>query len=197
MPEILIEYNRFLDPVFIAYIKSQSRFKDWEVPSIEEVLARIQNYKNEWDKEGNLILESLCQVTNLNFNRNAIDVYIVSGNPRTFSNPIVIKSGFDPSEFVDTLTHELIHRLFTLSKVKKDKMFSSKYENETDIVKNHILLHAILKYIYLDILKDTGRLDKNIGRSKRHSTNEYSRAWEIVEIEGYKELINNFISMNR
>lgn len=149
-------------------------------------MARVKNYKSEWAKFG------LCNITELKFNRDVIDVYIVSVNPRQFSNPIIIKSGFEPDEFIDTLTHELIHRLLVLNKIKKTAIVNKQYMDESATTQNHILVHALLQYIYLDILKDSVRLEKNILRSKNHNTNDYSRAWETVEKEGYKKIINEF-----
>ncbi|MHB0978277.1 MAG: hypothetical protein ACYC1K_02655 [Minisyncoccota bacterium] len=193
MPKILIEYNRFLDPIFVASIQSQQRWKDWKPAPLEEVLEKVEAYKKEWAEYGPKIMNALYDVTGLNFNREVIEVYIVSGNLRQFSNPIVIKSGFSSSEFVDVLTHELIHRLFTLNSLKKRLIISEKYLNESDLVRNHILLHALLKYIYLDILNEPERLSKNVSRSKAHSTSDYIRTWEIVEIEGYMNIINEFV----
>lgn len=69
---------------------------------------------------------------------------------------------------------------------------NNKFLNEPDSVKNHIIVHSLLKYIYLNVLKDESRLEKNILRSKNHKTNEYARAWKIVEQEGYKNLIEEF-----
>mgnify|MGYP001601777619 CR=1 FL=1 len=192
-PKILIEYNRFLDPIFIASIQSQQRWKDWKPAPLEEVLEKVELYKKEWEKYGPKIISTLYDITELNFNREAIDVYIVSGNLRQFSNPIVIKSGFSPSEFVDTLAHELIHRLFTLNSIKKSLLISEKYLNESNLVKNHVLLHALLKYIYLDVFNEPERLSRNVLRSEAHSTNDYARAWEIVEAEGYMNIINEFV----
>jgi hypothetical protein len=153
---------------------------------------RVGNYKSEWDKHGSAILSGLCDITQLEFHRDVIDVYIVSGNPRQFSNPIVMKCGFSPLEFVNELTHELIHRLFVLNRLKKSMIELGGYMSESDLVKDHILLHALLKYVYLDILNDESRLKINIDGSALHSTNEYSRAWEIVEVEGYMNIINEF-----
>lgn len=192
IPKIIIEYNRFLDPIFINYVKSNPEWKNYSIPEKEEVLKRVENYKKEWTKNEQKILHGLCDSINLEFNRDVIDIYIVSVNPRQFSNPIIIKSGFKPDEFVDILTHELIHRLLVLNKIKKEAIVSDKYSDETDIVKNHIIVHALLKYIYLDILKDASRLEKNFLRSKNHNTNDYFRTWEIVEREGYKKLIDEF-----
>ncbi len=192
IPTIIIEYNRFLDPIFINYVKSNSQWKNYPIPEKEEILERVENYKKEWSEHGLNILQGLIDVAGLEFHRDVIDVYIVSINPRQFSNPIIIKSGFSPDEFIDVLTHELIHRLLVLNRIKKGSLIGDKYSDETDIVKNHIIVHALLKYIYLDILKDSSRLEKNILRSKNHGTSEYFRAWEIVENDGYKNLIEEF-----
>lgn len=44
LPEIIIKYNRFLDPIFIAYIKSQEQWKDWVIPKKEDVLEQVKKY---------------------------------------------------------------------------------------------------------------------------------------------------------
>ena len=111
------------------------------------------------------------------------------------SHPLIIKSGYPPDKFVDVLIHELIHRLIDSNglgriayKVKK------KYVNESGFVKAHIIIHAILKYIYLDILKQPYWLNRSLLSLKKHRTDEYSRAWEIVEQDGYRKIISDFKS---
>ena len=198
LPKIIIKYGKPLDPIFIFYCQNNPDLKErgwnnWVPPTQEEVFKRIEGYKREWSKYETKILGGICTVLDLEFKRNAIDVYIVSGNPRQLSAPIVIKSGFSPDEFVDSLTHELIHTLFGDNGERIpisiwDEMFSG----ETSPVKSHVVVHAVLKYIYLNILKDEKRLERNIDVSKKHSTNDYSRAWEIVEKEGYIEVIKKF-----
>lgn len=200
VPRILIKYGKVLDPIFIFYCQNSPDLKargwnDWVPPTQEEVFKRIENYRKEWSKYETKILKGICDVLNLEFKRNVIDVYIVSGNPRQLSAPIVIKSGFSPDEFIDSLTHELIHTLFGDNGERVpifiwDEMFPG----ETNSVKSHVVLHSILKYIYLDILKDEKRLERNIDTSKKHNTNDYLRAWEIVEKEGYLEIIKKFKS---
>ena len=197
IPEIRIKYNRLIDPIFIFYCQNNPELKksgwnDWVPPQKEGIDRRVENYKTEWVKYEEKILKGLIEITGLDFKNQIIDVHIVSGNPRQISNPLIIKSGFLPDEFVDVLTHELLHRLLTINKIKKEIMVSEKYTEETVATQNHIIVHALLKYIYLDILKDDSRLRKNIEDSKKHSTNEYARAWDIVEKEGYMKLINEF-----
>lgn len=194
LPKIRIKYNRFLDPVFKAYIKSNPKWKDWIEPTETEVKERVKKYKEEWAKYEKEILEGICNTLGLNFSQNIIDVHIVSGNDRQFSNPVVIKSGFKPDEFIESLSHELIHRLFSdnVQNVVVGKIFLEMFPDENELARNHIITHATLEFIYLDILKDKERLAKNIERSSKSSFPEYSRAWEIVEEKGYRELINDF-----
>lgn len=197
LPEIKIKYNRLIDPIFVFYCQNNPELKklgwnDWVPPSKEEIIQRVENYKAEWAKYEEKILKGLIKITGLDFKNQIIDVHIVSGNPRQISNPLIVKSGFSPDEFVDVLTHELLHRLFTLNRINKEIMISKKYIEETEAVKNHIIVCALLKYVYLDILKDDSRLRKNMENSKKHRTDDYTRAWNIVEKEGYIKLINEF-----
>ena len=198
IPKIIIKYNRFLDPIFIFFCKNNPELKkrgwnDWMPPGKKEVLERVKNYKTEWTKQGEEILQGICGTLNLDFQRNIIDVHVVSGIPRGFSEPIVVKSSFSPEEFVDTLSHELIHVLFqdNIEKVPMS-ILSEMFPQENQLTKNHVITHAVLKYIYLEILKDHPRLDKNIKRSLDAGSQDYMRAWEIVEKKGYRELIDEF-----
>lgn len=199
-PKIIIKYGKLLDPIFIFYCKNNPDLKargwnDWIPPTQEEIFKRIEDYKKEWSKYETKILKSICAVFNLRFKRNMIDVYIVSGNPRQLSAPIIIKSGFSPNEFVDSLSHELIHKLFEDNgKRIPMSIFDEMFPGETNAVKNHVVVHSALKYIYLNILKDDERLERNINSSKKHTTSDYLRAWEIVEKEGYVEIIKKFKS---
>ena len=203
LPKIIIKYGKLLDPIFIFYCQNNPDLKargwnDWMPPTQEEVFKRIENYKKEWSKHEKKILEGICAVLGLKFKRDAIDVYIVSGNPRQLSAPIIIKSGFSPDEFVDSLTHELIHTLFEDNgRIIPISIWDEMFPGETSAVKSHVVVHSVLKYIYLDVLKDGKMLERNIESSRKHNTNDYLRAWEIVEKEGYIEIIKKFKSKIR
>lgn len=194
LPKIRIKYNRFLDPIFKAYIKSNPKWKDWVEPTEAEVKERVKKYKEEWAKYEKEILEGICNVLGLNFSQNIIDVHIVSGNDRQFSNPVVIKSGFEPDEFIESLMHELIHRLFSdnIQNIIASKIFLEMFPDENELTRNHIITHAALKFIYVDILKDKEKLEINIEKSSKSSFPEYKHAWILVEKMGYKELIAEF-----
>ena len=197
-PKIIIKYNLSIDPIFAFYCQNNPELKkrgwnEWVVPPKEEIIRRIRAYRKEWSKYEKKILNGICDILGLNFKINIIDVYIVSGISRAIGDPIIIKSGFRPDEFVDVLTHELIHRLFNLNELGRIvHKVKEKYVNESPVTKKHIIVHAVLKYIYLDILKQPYRLDRDLLSSKKHSTDDYSKAWEIVEQDGYRQIISDF-----
>ncbi|HUD01589.1 MAG TPA: hypothetical protein VMR37_04635 [Rhabdochlamydiaceae bacterium] len=181
-PQIEIRYNKFLDPIFKGWILAQPQWKDWVCPSLEEVLDKTEKYKNEWRKYEEKILGGITLATGLKFKRNYIDVFVVSGNLRPFSRPVVLKSTYDLDQFINIITHELIHCLFSDNRISEDK--KDPYpENK------HILLHAVLKYIYLDILNEPERLKLNIKMSSESKNPEYISAWNEIGKLGYKEIL--------
>ncbi len=198
IPEIRIAYNRFLDPIFIFYCQNNPELKqrgwnDWTPPSRDEVKERVERYKAAWERDGEKILQAIQNALGLTFVRNVIDVHVVSGLSRGFSSPIVLKSGFAPGEFVDVLAHELIHVLFQDNVAQvPTSMLDELFPGESITTRNHILVHAALAHLYLDILKDEKRLEANRQRSGKTSDPGYVRAWEIVDERGYQNLLNLF-----
>lgn len=152
-PYINIFHNKALDPIFIAYIKSHEKWKDWVVPTDEEIEAKTKSFQAIWQENGDKILTAMQNVTGLSFVRNRIDISVVAGNPRSHSNPIIIKSSWTPEEFLNVLTHELIHNLvgdnseITQNKWKPWTQIVEQYPNEPKLVKNHILVYFIMRKI--------------------------------------------------
>jgi hypothetical protein len=185
-PIINIEYNRFLDPIFLGWIRSQEQYKNWIAPSKDEVLKNAEGYKRAWKIYGSRILSGLTEITGLMFKRNHIDVHVVTGNPRAFSFPIIVKSRYEPIEFVQVLAHELIHCLFKDNNIHSDQ--KDPYPNNP-----HILVHAVLKYIYLDCLNEPDMLRMNKERSLIGDGNdEYKTAWDFVEKVDYRFILRAF-----
>ena len=196
IPKIKILYNGLIDPIFIFYCQNNPELKkrgwnDWVPPSKEEILRRIKAYKEEWEKYEEKILTAMTEILSLEFINQVIDVNIVSGLSRAMSNPIIIKSGFSPSEFVDVLAHELIHKLFQDNvDIYPWKILQEMFPNEKDkTVLNHIITNAVLMYIFVDILKDQSRLDINLESSKNADSDSYAKAWGIVKERGHINLI--------
>lgn len=193
-PKIIIDYNRFLDPIFTAYIQSQPQWKNWVLPPVEEVKKQVNKYKNEWSKRGEKIVNGICEFTRLNFKQNIIFVHIVSGNPRPFSKPIILKSGYTVDEFITTLTHELVHNLFSDNKeIFSTEVADKLYPNEDSLTKNHIFLNATIKYVLVEKLNDKSLLEKEKILAKKSKQRGYARAWKIVEKEGYEKIKEKFI----
>lgn len=203
LPIVLIKYGELLDPFFIFYcqnntdLKTRGSWTGWEPKTQVEINENIKLFKEEWKKDGRKILQGICDILELDFYRNVIPAYFVSINPRPFSDPIVIRADYqNPKNAIDALMHEIIHVLF-MDNLKKTPMsiLTEMFPSETHTTQSHVIIHAVLKYIYLDVLKEPERLERDTARSKKHSASDYARAWEIVEEHGYKELIKEFIKM--
>jgi hypothetical protein len=193
IPRIKIKHGRFLEPIFTRYVTSDPRWSEVVVPSTEEVQERIQEYRSTWNTVHTLLLTSVCNTLDLTFDPGDISVYVVALNPRPFSDPIVLKSGYTQHEFVSVLTHELIHRLFSMNiRRVHATIFSDMFPDESPRTQNHVVVHAVLTHLFHDVLKNDAILDTNIERSKKHTTNEYVRAWDIVSDKGYMNIITEF-----
>ena len=152
-------------------------------PPIEEVLNNTEKYKEEWSKYESKILKGMTTCIGLDFKRNYIDVFVVSGNPRPFSRPIVIKSRYPIDEFICVISHELIHCLFA------DNMFS-KNGRDPYPKNSHIVVHPILKYLYIDVLREPKLLDVNKEAYANSNNKKYDGAWKKVDELGYMEILN-------
>ena len=102
----------------------------------------------------------------------------------------------EPDLFIDTLTHELTHRLLTdnttiphetLLLVPWQSLFG-KNHNFNMLV--HIPVHAVHKAIYLDVLNEPMRLERDIANNKMYEAKDYVDAWNYVERHGYEEIIS-------
>lgn len=165
IPKINIKHNAYLDPIFTGYIKSLPEYKDWVEPTDDFLKAQISMYREVWNKEGEKILTAICNVTGLEFKRNQIDVHVVKGNIREHASCIILKCRYTREEFLCVLIHELIHCLINDNyKIVNSKHY---YEDENQTTKSHVLIHAILKHIYFDILCEPLLFATNIKRINR------------------------------
>lgn len=180
--KINIRSGKLLDPFIRDYILA--KYPDFEFPTEDEVEKKIELFKEAWKKEEKTLLKAIHKITKLKFKANIIDCYIVSAITRDMSAPLIIRSRYTEEEFIDVLLHELLHKLFVDNGLKKIKDLE---ESKTTI--NHIKVFAVLKYLYLDFLKNEERLGRVMQKSKEGNNQDYARAWEIVDERGYKEII--------
>ena len=113
LPKIIIRYGFLLDPFLREYFILKNEDKTKTLIEYDVLIKNIELYKSEWEKIGDKILKAILELLPLNFIHNVIDVYIVSYYPwyRGISEPVVIRGNLEPNDFVDTLTHEMIHFL--------------------------------------------------------------------------------------
>lgn len=160
----------------------------------KEYAKIVAGYKDAWQPLEQKILGGMCEILGLTFRQNIIDVYIA---PRfhAFSDPMVIGVTYESDKFVDTLTHELLHRLLTdNTKVPSDTRFLAEWKklfgkSHTFNTLVHIPVHAIHKAIYLDVLNEPRRLKRDVKFVKDYNDTDYIKAWEYVESNDYKEII--------
>lgn len=153
----------------------------------------VKSYKAAWESYESKILKGMCELLNLEFRHNIIDVYIAPWF-YGFSDPLVIGVVHKPDLFIDILTHELLHRLLTANKtididkserrLEWEKLFGEQNHFVTLV---HIPVHAVHKAIYVDILNEPERLKRDIER--QHSPH-YIKSWDYVETHGYEEIIS-------
>lgn len=177
--KINIQFNKFLDPVFTGYVKGQEKYKDVILPTTDEVIERVKKYNEIWNEWGDKIITEMQSIMGIQFIKDqVIDVHIVSLNPRPFSNPIVMKSGYTPDAFVDNLIHELIHVLYKNDHAKWVYMINDthkQYPNENGVVGKHIIVYSIINHIY----KNIGKVFEN-PITPSEVNNDYIKARELA-----------------
>ena len=147
IPNIKIQHNPYLDDIFKVWVLSNPKYKDWVCPTASKVKHKIVAYQKIWNEKGEKILSHICKITELSFKRNHFTVHIVSGNPRSYSDPIVISVSRTNDEFFSTVIHELIHCLFVDNK-------NSSFVKNTDKFEDHVALYAIIESVMPGIVEE-------------------------------------------
>jgi hypothetical protein len=180
-PKIIIKHGKLLEPFFRVFISQ--KYPDYIFHTNEEVLEKVKIFKNNWSMYEDKFLIGLKEL-GLEFVRNRIDVLIISATDRDMSSPLIIRSRYDQKEFISVLCHELLHVLFA------DNKFVQKYEEESQTTRNHIYVFAVLKYLFVDVFNEPERLDTEKSKSSLEKNIDYYKAWQIVEKDGYKNILH-------
>jgi len=193
IPKVIFKYSYIYDKNWKGWIKAY-RKKTQKYPSAKQIQNYIKKVENLWSKDEKKILTALQDITSLKWKSKYIQCYIV-GRCIPFSDPLTL-SVYDKNlyYFIDTLIHELIHQLFTQDgNFKQSKKawnyIRRKYKYTSHRTKIHIPLFAIYSYIYIKFYGER-RLQMNI-KSIIFLT-DYKKAWNIVQKEGYQNIIREF-----
>lgn len=197
LPEIRINFSGLLyDNVSRGLAKDINE----KLPAVEDCHIWTANYRTEWAKYEQKILTTITESLGITFYKPVIDVSIAPFfTPQ--SDPLIISFAYYPDQFVDILTHELVHVLLTdnnkmsvydegpgLHLVEEWQTLFGKDHDFATLV--HIPVFATLKYIYLDILKDKKRFERDLKDSNElQDPQPYIDAWKYVNDSDYKVII--------
>jgi hypothetical protein len=183
IPKIQFHYS----PIYYEHLVLP---KNFVIPKDEFIYKNTRKLELKWRRIEKKILKELENVTGLKWQESHIYIYVTSG-VGWFSAPLTISIVKDADFMVEMLIHELIHRILSenenwnIIKTKWLKLMG-KYKKENRNIRIHIPVNAIHKHIYLKFFSQK-KLELEIKRVK--DDKDYARAWEIVQSEGYKEII--------
>ena len=195
--EVRIQYSRLLDPFFKSLFEYEKRAgvikSNSDYPTAEVILEKVKEYNNAWQSRA-LVLNYVQEILRLDFYEPIIDAYVIGHMRGSISTPILMGSQKSSSEYIDTLTHEILHRLISdnKQKIKVREILPTMFPNESVLCRVHVVVHAILKKIYLEFLKEPDRFAANKKRNTKAT--DYARAWEIVDVMGETKIIEQFKS---
>lgn len=153
-------------------------------------------YREEWAKYEDKIVPALTDVLGLEFYRETIDVACAPWVGAQ-SEPLLVSFYYEPDQFIDILTHELCHVLLTdnntysehsqLKWVNLAKRWEKLFGTHEQTATVHIPVHALCKYVFVDILKQPERVARDMEDCKRN--NPYVESWKYVNSHDYREII--------
>lgn len=196
IPEIRIDFSWTL---FATESEVLAKLYGHKLRSYDEYQKYTEEFRIEWKKHESEILTYMQETLGLEFYNPIIDVSLAPcfmGG----SDPLVLGFLYEPDEFVDTLTHELLHVLLTDNKVVSIKGSYPSYDLKTEweslfgfeddfnaLV--HVLVHAVHKKIYLELLKEESRLTREEDKLQKNKATSYQKAWDYVDKHGADSVI--------
>jgi hypothetical protein len=193
IPKIIFKYSWIYDKQWEnVWLKSRKKKNIKKYPSPKVVFEYTKKIEKLWRKEERKILTEISKITRLKWQEKFIDCYVI-GRHTPFSQPLTMQIYEKYDYFIDVLTHELIHNIFIQNEKSLGncwKYFFEKYKKEPVNTQVHIYLHAFHKHIFLKFYSEK-RLNREIKSMSRFPA--YKRSWEIVQRDGYQNIINEFV----
>ncbi len=188
LPEIRIRYSHLMAANISPILLKHYRGPEAKLESHEFYEQRVQDYRDSWEQKEERILSGLIKVLGVKFYLPVIDATIAP-MVAPFSTPLTLSFRPEPDEFIDIMTHELIHILISDNKenISFYRLVQKNWPEEESKVIAHIMVHALLEYVFRDILNEVSRIKRDILNCS--SKPPYAKAWNIVQEYGYKEVI--------
>lgn len=167
------------------YDQALARKRGYKMPSDRVLDVCVQKLGKEWVRYGEKVLKEISRITKLDWQEKEIVCYVTAG-VIPYSDPLTLNLRSD----IDTLTHELIHRILSepenWKRIKSNWMrLMKKYRNEAQKTKTHIIVHAIHAAILKKLFGEK-RLEK---AKKTVRDSKYIRSWTIVDADGYGNIV--------
>ena len=191
-PEVRIKNAWLLYDAASVHLHELWAKKDEHLATKDEVDTYVSAYKKAWEPYQDKVIRGMSDGMGLEFRQNIIDVGIAPWFI-AFSDPMVIGITYMPDRFVEVLTHEIIHRLLTdNTQTAYDTPYADHWkklfgEEHSFNVLIHIPVHAILQYVFDDVLNEPQRTKND--RAKCSKWPDYDAAWQYVEKHGYQTII--------
>lgn len=198
MPQIRINHSYLLN-WGVSPLLAKAYGQKYKEISDDLHLKWVKQYRAAWQPLEQKLLEGMCQALGVAFFKPVIDVSLADYFiPQ--SDPIVLNYRDDADVFVDTLTHELIHVLLT----DNDRVSIKDNDPKTNLLPEweelfgkhdfptlaHIPVHAVHKYIYLDILKAPARFERDVAAcAEWENAQAYVDSWAYVNQHDYTKII--------
>lgn len=197
IPEIRISYGQLLAQTVSRELADKFNFK---LEDDAVYFDKTLEYWKAWQVKESQILNALQDMLGVTFYLPVIDVTCLPFFI-PYSMPVIMNFKEKPERFVDVLTHELCHLILTDNNCYREyeeapnhymaddwrKMYGSNHDH-TAIV--HIPVHAMCKYLWLDVLKEPKRYEHDKQEVMGyHGADSYVKAWEYVDSVDYKRII--------
>lgn len=167
-------------------------------PDEKAVVAFMRRLEKEWRKHEQETFRAIQKYSRITWTARTHLCYVVgSGIP--FSDPLTMPvfAPQAPIEYAsDVLCHELIHRnlIEPAFQARWKRIFTRLkkcYSKDTENALIHVIVHAIHEQIFLNLFTE-----ERLRRDKRIMSvhPDYRRAWDIVEREGAKKIIQRYLA---
>lgn len=199
IPEIRINFSWLL---FYGESQSLAQAHNFKLEAYDYYDEKVAEYRKTWKKHEKKIIEGLQNALGVEFYRPVIDVsctpYFI---PK--SDPLIMNFNETPDRFVDVLMHELCHVLLTDNNKHQSNgdspaldliaLWKKLFQGEDGFnVLAHIPVHALSKYVYVDILGESLRLERDKKAIEEwDNSGAYKTSWDYVEKHDYKEIIDH------
>ena len=162
----------------------------YDEDSYKKVNNYIKRLEKEWKELDKKVFDVISKVSGLKWKNKNIECYVVSDLVYPFSSPLTITIHTNISHQIEIIIHELIHNIWIQNEDGVKFKDYRKYGKLNFNVKIHILVHAIEKEVLLRLFIEK-RTKKYIKWYDKFP--DYKKAWDIVEREGSKNIIKEWI----